>query len=231
MNNQPFGSPASGASAASCAPPLGLRQRHSSSSNAANNFGSVPPVGDENSDPNHGNQGRAGGGHQSHISQARKIPAPPPRASLASAAGRIHSRRIATTAADRMSGMSSDVVVVDASGARALVPARSNKNGNEDVDLSLWVVGYGESVRRSDFSPPGFCSALIFRASMYRYPPPPGPHQFSPPCRLSKRGPIPRPLPSTVELRIDHIPSGRPILLRREEEERRRRQRGGGQWR
>ena len=124
MINQPFGSPAS--ASAAYAPSLGLRQRHSSA-NAAN-FGAAP--GDENSDPN-GNPSRT----------ARKIPAPPPRASLTSAAGKIHSRRIATAYRMR-SGEKCGSSDVDAS-TRALVPA--NKNRNEDVDLSLWVVGYGES--------------------------------------------------------------------------------------
>jgi hypothetical protein len=153
MSNQPFGSPASASTA--YAPTLGLRQRHSSV-NAAS-FGVAP--GDENFNPN-GN-GRT---FQSHTT--RKIPAPP-RASLASTAGKFNTRWIAT--ADRMrsdeKGGSSDV---DAN-TRALVPA---KNGDENVDLSLWVVGFGES--KIDSPPlvcPGFASiepVLSIRLAGYR---------------------------------------------------------------
>ena len=239
MSNQPFRSPA---------PSLGLRQRHSSSANnAANNFGSVAPPpsgGDENSDPNNngnvGNGGRGGGFNQSHnVTRARKIPVPPPRASLASAAGKINSRRIAaatTAATDRMmrgsnekGGRGSSSNVVDAGGTRALVVPANYKNGNnENVDLSLWVVGYGESSRTiSTFllRPIFFCFYTLydsFRIDTSNPHTRPSAIIRRPPryARLSQRGTIPHPLPSTVELRINHRSSGRTILLRREEEER-----------
>ena len=49
---------------------------------------------------------------------------------------------------DERGGRGSSSDVVDAGGTRALVVPANNKNGNnENVDLSLWVVGYGESSR------------------------------------------------------------------------------------
>jgi hypothetical protein len=57
---------------------------------------------------------------------------------------------------DERGGRGSSSDVVDASGTtRALVVPANNKNGNnENVDLSLWVVGYGESSRRYRLPPP-----------------------------------------------------------------------------
>lgn len=145
MSN-PFGSSnlfsgaADNASAASYAPPLGLRQRHSAANANANNGNLVGARGgDENANPNsashHGNMQTAYGKWGS----MSKVPAPP-RVSLSSA-GKFTAAagRSATAQQQQRQQLPTEGRNVGTASHQALVPT----NERVEVDLSLWVVGYG----------------------------------------------------------------------------------------
>ena len=129
---------------------LGLRQRHF--------------VGDENSDPNDDTAGsRAPGTSRRPPSLTRK---PPPRASLVASSsivgkfvnpGRTKDGASVTTVADGMRTRDEGGTIV----------RHTNDNYNSDdgmiaEDVSLWVVGYGESEERNPSPPPSsFCTHAI----------------------------------------------------------------------
>ncbi|KAL7530915.1 hypothetical protein ACHAWF_003559 [Thalassiosira exigua] len=115
------------------APPLGLRQRHPSAT--ARDGGAVGGLADENADPNSAPRSQARGKWES----MNKVRAPP-RVSLATAGARaaFAPPRSATPQREQQSADRRSTIEPR---QQSIVPSRTN--GEEDEDLSLWVVGYG----------------------------------------------------------------------------------------
>lgn len=159
MSN-PFGSSnlfsgaADNTSAASYAPPLGLRQRHSTANgiNANNNNGNLVGArgGDENANPNNS------ASHRGNMQTAygkwgsmSKVPAPP-RASLSSTAGKFAAAAGRSATAQQQQRQQLPTEGRNVGTGTASHQAIVSTNERVDVDLSLWVVGYGYR-READF--------------------------------------------------------------------------------
>jgi hypothetical protein len=130
------------AAVSSFAPPLGLRQRHAASTTNATSST------DENANPNNKNNSTSRDNVDNNTS---KIPAPPPRISLANS-GKLLPRRSAAVAnnGSRQLPSSADLDSNKYStnneritNRQATIPVAELEKKNDEEDLSLWIIGYG----------------------------------------------------------------------------------------
>ena len=130
------------AAVSSFAPPLGLRQRH-----AASTTTTATSSTDENANPNNKNTSTS---RDNVDNSTSKIPAPPPRISLATS-GKLLPRRsaaVANNGSRQLPSTDLDNNKYSTNNERitnrqATISVAELEKKNEEEDLSLWNIGYG----------------------------------------------------------------------------------------